>query len=292
MQSIHNPKFAFFGTPDIAVYTLEEMASFGFIPSLIVCNPDAPVGRKQTITPPPAKVWAEANNVPVFQPKNLKNREDLTPLTDTTFDFFVVLAYGKIMPQWLIELPKYGTINAHPSLLPKLRGASPIRSALLHDLTAVGVTIMQMDAELDHGPILTQVPVSLHDVPVPGRQLDTTLARISGDLLVEVMQKIPTGEITPVSQNHSQATFCTKITKDMAEVTLNPHQLPQGNDALALYRKICAFDGWPGTFFFHKGKRIKIIEANYDDAQQTISITRIIPEGKKEMDWTQYFSSF
>ncbi|MFN3187937.1 MAG: methionyl-tRNA formyltransferase [Candidatus Paceibacteria bacterium] len=282
-------KFAFFGTPDIAVYALEEMASFGFIPSLLVCNPDSPIGRKQTITPPPAKVWAEANNVPVFQPPTLKNKEDLTPLTDSEFDFFVVIAYGKIIPKWLIELPKYGTINAHPSLLPKLRGASPIRSAILNDLSAIGVTIMQMDEKLDHGPILAQVPVDLYGVPLAGRKLDSTLARMSGDLLVDVMQKIPKGEITPTPQDHTQATFCTKITKDMAEVTLDPHKLPTGDAALAIYHKICAFDGWPGTFFFHNNKRIKITEANYDEVLKILTINRIIPEGKREIDWMQYF---
>ncbi len=290
MNNTTNPKFAFFGTPDIAVYALEEMANLGMTPSLIVCNPDAPVGRKQTITPPPAKVWAQASNVPVFQPTTLKNREDLTPLTDTKYDFFVVLAYGKIMPEWLLQLPKHGTINAHPSLLPKLRGASPIRSALLTDLSAVGVTIMQMDAELDHGPILTQMPVDLYGVPIPGRKLDATLARMSGDLLVDVMKKIIAGEINLTPQDHTKATFCTKITKDMAEVTLDPYNLSTGDEALALYQKICAFDGWPGAFFFHDGKRIKITEAGYDEVLGTLTIARIIPEGKRETDFAQYFN--
>jgi len=281
-------KFAFFGTPDIAVTALEEMATLGYLPSLVVCNPDAPVGRKQIITPPPVKVWAGSNGIPVFQPATLKDRDALTPLTSTQFDFFVVLAYGKIMPTWLIDLPTYGTINAHPSLLPKFRGASPIRSTLLHDLSACGVTIIQMDAELDHGPILTQMPIELHGVPVPGRQLDTTLARMSGCLLVDVMQKLPSSDITPTPQDHTKATFCTKITKDMAEVNIDPHHLPTGAEALAMYHKICAFDGWPGTFFFHDGKRIKIADATYDTATQTLTINRIIPEGKKEVDWNQW----
>lgn len=282
-------KFAFFGTPEIAAIALDEMAAFGFIPSLIVCNEDAPVGRKHVMTPPPTKVWAESRNVPVFQPKSLRHRESLTPLTETDWDFFVVFAYGKLMPAWLIELPQYKTINAHPSVLPKLRGASPIRSALLTDLSAVGVTIMQIDAELDHGPVLTQQVVELYNLPIPGRDLDTVLARISGCLLVDIMQKLPTGVITPVAQDHSQATFCTKITKDMAELTLDPYQLPTGDEALAIYHKICAFDGWPGTFFFHSGKRIKITEASYDDEAKTLTITRIIPEGKNETDFNVYF---
>ncbi len=290
MQSSHTPTFAFFGTPDIAVTALNEMATLGYVPSLIICNPDAPVGRKHVITPPPVKIWAEARGIPVFQPTSLKNRDALAPLIDSTFDFFVVVAYGKIMPEWLINVPTYGTINAHPSLLPKFRGASPIRSTLLYDLSACGVTIIQMDKELDHGDILTQQIVDLHGVPVPGRMLDTTLARVAGCLLADVMNRLPHGDITPVSQNHDVATRCTKIIKDMGEITLDPYNLPTGDEALALYRKICAFDGWPGTFFFYNQKRIKIITATYTPDTKTIAINRIIPEGKPETDFGTYFS--
>jgi methionyl-tRNA formyltransferase len=284
------PKFVFFGTPDIAVEALNEMATFGFLPSLVVCNPDAPVGRKHIITPPPTKVWAEARKIPVFQPTSLKLRSDLTPLTSEHFDFFVVFAYGKIMPEWLITLPTYGTINAHPSLLPKFRGASPIRSTLLNDLDAAGVTIIQMDAMLDHGPILWQTPIPL-TIPIPGRELDTIAGKMCGDLLVHVMKELPAGTISPNAQHHELATFCTKITKDMAKLDIDPYHLPIGDDALTMYRKICAFDGWPGSFFFHNGKRIKISSGHYEPAKKILTITKIIPEGKKETDWDRYFGS-
>jgi methionyl-tRNA formyltransferase len=284
-----NPRFVFFGTPEIAATALTSMGTFGFVPALIVCNPDAPVGRKQIITPPPTKVWATERNIPVFQPTSLKNIEDLTPLTTEPFDFFVVFAYGKIMPQWLINLPKYGTINAHPSLLSKLRGASPIRSTLLTDLSAAGVTIIQMDAELDHGPILYQQPVMLPE-PIPGAELDRTMALMSGDLLVHVMLELQKGTITPIAQDDAQATFCTKITKDMSELSIDPNNLPAGDEAFSIYRKICAFDGWPETFFMHDGKRIKIKQASLTPAGALI-ITRIVPEGKNELDWNQYFKS-
>ncbi len=290
---MNNPKpipvrFAFFGTPDIAVTALDEMESFGFLPSLVVCNPDAPVGRKHTITPPPVKVWAEARDIKVIQPTTLKDREALTTLTDDSFDFFVVFAYGKLMPEWLINLPKYGTINAHPSLLPKFRGASPIRSTLLHDLSACGVTIMQMDRDLDHGPILAQQPVALYEVPIPGLELDGILSRIAGCLLVDVMQKLPTGEVIPIEQDHETTTHCTKITKDMSLLTIDPAHLPVGEEARAVYRKICAFDGWPETFFMHDGKRIKIKSAQLNEAGG-LDILRIIPEGKNETDFRTYF---
>lgn len=280
-------KFAFFGTPEIAVIALEEMATFGVVPSLIVTNPDAPVGRKHLITPPPTKVWAETRHIPVFQPNSLRNRDELTALTETEWDFFVVFAYGKIMPEWLIELPKYKTINAHPSLLPKLRGASPVRSTLLTDLSAAGVSIMLMDKELDHGPILCQQSINL-ERPIPGREYDAMVSRIGGDLLVHVMRELPLGTITPMPQDHSKATFCTKITKDMAELHLDPYALPTGADALQCYRKICAFDGWPEAFFVHDGKRfkIKVAELTKDG---TLCITRIIPEGKSEVDFFKLF---
>ncbi len=280
------PRFAFFGTPELAVTALEEMESFGVVPALVVCNPDAPTGRKQVLTPPPTKVWAEARGIPVFQPETLKDLDQLALLTETPWDFFVVFAYGKLMPEWLISLPQYGTINAHPSLLPKLRGASPIRSTLLHDLSAAGVTIIQMDKDLDHGPILAQQPVPLSE-PIPGTELDQTLARICGDLLTHVMQHLPTGEITPQAQDHAAATFSTKLTKAMAEVSLDPGNLPTGDEAQLVYRKICAFAGWPTAFFMHEGKRIKIAAAHL--AEGRLVITRIIPEGKSEMDWQAYF---
>ncbi len=280
-------KFVFFGTPQIAVEALNEMASFKLLPSLIVSNPDAPAGRKQTITPPPTKVWAEKHGIPVFQPTTLKNREELTPLTETAFDFFAVFAYGKMIPEWLLSLPKYGTINAHPSLLPKFRGASPIRSSLLYDLSACGVTIIQMDKELDHGPILTQEPIKLN-FPIPGRELDEVAGKMCGDLLTHVMQELPKGNLSPVEQNHAEATFCSKITKDMAELQIDPYRLPTGDEALAVYKKICAFDGWPETFFEHNGKHIKIKSARLDDTG-ALRIIKIVPAGKAEMDFASYF---
>src|SRR5690606_9907825 len=135
------------------------------------------------------------------------------------WDLFVVFAYGLIMPKWLIELPKFGTLNIHPSLLPKLRGASPIRTSLLQNMEDMGVTIMLMDERMDHGPIVAQMPLSLPE-PVPGRKLDFTLAKMGGDLLVDTIPKWIKGEITPQEQDHANATYASKITKEMGELTL------------------------------------------------------------------------
>ena len=283
-------EFVFFGTPEIATTVLDQLAKFNLIPSLIVTNPDAPVGRKHILTPPPAKVWAEGRDVSVFQPTSLRDRTTLNPLTGTDFDLFVVVAYGKIIPEWLIDLPKHGTINVHPSLLPSLRGASPIRSALLEDRRDTGVTIMQMDSELDHGPIIAQAPASIDDGvwPLRGHTLDTLLATQGGQLLAETIPKWLAGDITPIPQNHDLATFCTKITKDMSELIINPYRLPTGDDAYKILLKIRAFDIWPETFFMYEGKRIKIKDAELS-ADGSLHITRIVPEGKSEMDFSQYF---
>ena len=278
---------AFFGTPHLAVNALLEMETFGIVPKLIVTMPDAPIGRKHVLTPPPTKVWAEERSIPVFQPESLKHKEDLTLLTSQSFDVFVVFAYGKIIPEWLLSVPTHGTINAHPSLLPKLRGASPIRSTLLQDLSACGVTIIQMDAEMDHGPILYQQPVTLES-PIPGRELDKTLSLMCGDLLAHVITELPKGTLTPKPQDHNNATLCGKITKDMAELALDPYSLPSGEMALETYRKICAFDEWPEAFFIHEGKRIKIKSAQLDQ-NANLLISRITPEGKNEMNFAEYF---
>ena len=292
MENTSNTKlrFAFFGTPAIAVIILDELKMAGYVPSLIVTNPDAPVGRKHILTPPPAKVWAQENNVPVIQPPSLKNADQVPELANPDWDLMIVAAYGKIIPLWLLALPKHGILNVHPSLLPKLRGASPIRSAILQNIRETGVTIMKLDAELDHGPIIAQLPAHIpaEHWPVAGNILDEGLAHQGGALLASIIPDWLTGNITPTDQNHAEATFCTKIEKSMSELTINPKELPSGTIAYDYLCKIRAFDGWPETFFNHDGKRIKIKHANLA-ADGTLVITRIIPEGKNEMNWEQYF---
>jgi len=283
------PKIAFFGTPDIASIALDELYKKNIIPDLIVTNPDAPVGRKQILTPPPVKIWAENHQIPVIQPQTLKDEEFAQDIKKTEWDLFVVVAYGKIIPSWLINLPKHGILNLHPSLLPKFRGASPIRSAILNDEKETGVTIMLMDEDLDHGPILKQelTPIAKEDWPVDGEKLDIIMAKQGGNLLAEVIPLHLHNKITPISQDHSQATFCTKITKSMGELKIDPHNLPVGKEAYQALLKIRAFAGWPETFFIHNGKRFKIKEAEVIDDK--LKINRVIPEGKTETDFSLCF---
>lgn len=281
---------AFFGTPKLATIVLEELAFAGITPTLIVTNPDAPVGRKAVMTPPPAKVWALANNIAFIQPTSLKEATDLPELSNIYWDLMIVAAYGKIIPKWLLALPEHGTLNVHPSLLPQLRGASPIRSAILQNIRNTGVSIIMLDNLLDHGPIVAQIktPIPAEYWPVPGLVLDEGMAHQGGALLASIIPDHIAGKITPVEQDHDGATFCSKIEKSMSELHLDPQELPTGADAYQMLLKIRAFDDWPETFFIHEGKRIKIKHANLD-ASGTLLITRIVPEGKKEMDWGSYF---
>jgi methionyl-tRNA formyltransferase len=284
-------RFAFFGTPIIAKYVLEELATAGFLPALLVTNPDALVGRKHLLTPSPVKVWATEHQLPVLQPTSLKSPDSLTELTAGDWDFFIVAAYGKLIPAWLLKIPKHGTLNVHPSLLPRLRGASPIRSAILEDERETGVTIMLMDEELDHGPIIAQEKLAIAetDWPLRGRELDERLARPGGRLLASTLPRYLAGELTPIPQDHSDATFCTKISKEMGKLTLDPRALPTGARAYDYLLKVRAFDGWPETFFIHHGQRIKIKDAELIDG--VFTPTRVVPEGKTEIPFSLFIAS-
>ncbi len=285
-MELQDLKIAFFGTPQIAVWVLEELKLGTILPTLIVTNPDRPQGRGLTLTASEVKQWAEKHTIEVFQPEDLHHTENLTTLTSQEWDLFIVVAYGQIMPKWLIDMPKYGTLNVHPSMLPHLRGASPIRTSILEGYKDTGVSIMLMDEKVDHGPLFAQKAFTITE-PTKGSVLDEILAKESGRILCGVIPKWIAGGITPQEQNHKEATFCKKITKDMGELTIDPFNLPQGEAAQQILLKIHAFDGWPGTFFFYEGKRIKITEASIVDNQ--LLIGKIISEGKREMDFEIYF---
>jgi len=279
-------KFVFWGTSEFSVYILNSLKSKGFLPSLIISTPDKPQGRKLEIKPTLTKIWAEENKIPVMQPAKLDD-EFFYQLQTTDYSLFIVASYGKIIPDKFLNIPKYKTLNVHPSLLPKLRGPSPIETAILEDMKKTGVSIMRLDKEMDHGPIVAQVEYNVTEWPKK-EELEKIFGEIGGELLANVMPKWVAGEIKEVEQDHSKATFCKKIEKQNAELDLTA-------DPYLNFRKIKAYSGWPNAFYFleHHGKKIRIVvkDANYEDTllgQGELIITRVIPEGKKEMNYEDF----
>lgn len=286
---------AYFGGEPLGAPILAALIAAGYAPTLVICNPDRPVGRKQTLTPPPVKAVATAHGIPVAQPTRL--RDDTALLATLTepgaFDLFIVVAYNHLLPEQVVTAPRLKTLNVHPSLLPKLRGASPIRSAILGDQPeVVGVTIMQMDKEMDHGPIVAQqaYPIEAAAWPLAGTELDAALIDTGAKLLIKTIPAWIAGTITPTVQEHTAATYCHKLERAMGELEIDPLALPQGSRARHALLKIRAFDGFPGTFFMQAGKRIKITAAHLDPTD-TLVINRVIPEGKKEQPFSVFLQS-
>lgn len=278
---MQNLNFIFFGTPDVASKTLEILKENGYLPSLIVTSPDKPQGRKMIITPPPVKTWAIENDIPFLQPEKI-TPEFISLIESKGADLCIVVAYGKILPEGLINTPKLGTINIHYSLLPKYRGASPVESALLSGESKTGVSIQQMVYKLDSGPIIAKEEVNI-DINETKETLREILINTGGVLLCEILPRIEEGDISRVDQDESKATFCKKINKEDAEIKI-------GDNPLENYNKYRAFALWPEAFFFAnkngKNIRVKIKEAVYED--NLFIIKRVTPEGKNEMDYKDF----
>jgi methionyl-tRNA formyltransferase len=270
--------FAFFGTSEVSVYILEELKKAGFLPALVVTMPDKPQGRKFVITPPEAKVWAIANGVEFLQPEKLD--DDFTlKLSELNLDLTIVVAYGKIMPKKVLDLPKFGSINVHYSLLPKLRGSSPVEGAILSDMRETGVSIILMDEKMDHGPLLAQEEIELEVWPIKRTELMNQLNLLAGKLLIKTISDYINGKIVPQEQNHNDATFVKMIKKEDALLDLNDEEYLN-------YRKILAYERWPRAYFIKDGKRVIVNEAKWIDGK--LQIKRVTPEGKKEMNYNEF----
>ena len=278
----NNLNFIFWGTPDVSSETLEILKQSGHVPSLIVTSPDAKKGRGLHIEQSPTAIFAQKNNVLCLKPEKL-DEEFTLKLSTFNFQLFVVVAYGKIMPEKIINMPKFGSINIHYSLLPKYRGASPVESAILNGDTETGVTIQKMAFKLDSGIIIAQEKLAiLPDEKAP--DLRKRLIKIGGELLVKTLQipyfiPLAKGEVPKaegVKQDESQATFCKKIKKEDGLIDLS-------DDAIKNYNKFRAYATWPRTFFFKNGKRIIITDAILENGE--FKILKIIPEGGKEMNY-------
>ncbi len=266
-------KIGFFGTPEYSVMTLKALRDAGFIISFVVTMPDRPKGRKMILTPSPVKVWALEHNIPVLQPEKLKEEVFQESLKKFNSDVFVVMAYGKIIPDEVLNMPKHKTLNIHPSLLPQFRGPCPIEGAILHDVKNTGVSIIKIDSEMDHGPIVIQKKATLEHWPPQAEVLGKELVQIGSDLLVSILPNWISGKIQEVPQDHAKATYTKLITKEDGLIDLS-------DDPYQNYLKIQAYHDWPSAFFFKDGKRIKITQARFENGK--LIIEKIIPEGKSE----------
>lgn len=268
---------AFFGTPDFTVDFLETLKASGFCPRLVVTNPDAPRGRGMVLTSPLPKKWADENNVKVLQPTKLT--EDFSAeLAQTNWDLFVVIAYGKIIPEHIINLPRFGTINVHYSLLPQYRGATPVESAILNGDTITGVCIQQMAYTLDSGDILMQKTIAID----PDDTTPTLREKLNNEaraMLPKVLEGIFAGTIARHPQDETLASHCKKITKAMGELTLS-------DAGTTNYNKYRAYIGSIGTYFFKDEKRLKITKAHIED--ERFVIDEVIPENSKKMNYKDF----
>lgn len=280
------PRFSFFGTPDFAVRTLNILESHGLTPEVVVTAPDKPRGRGHKLSPTPVKAWAEKRDIAILTPSSLRkdNEEFLATLRSFDLDYNIVTAYGLIIPDIVLSVPSNGSLNVHPSLLPKYRGASPIESQIRADEKEIGVTIMLMDAEMDHGPILTQAMIKRPRLLPDALELEKILVQVGGELLSETLIDHFEGRIEPIEQEHELATCTQKITKDDALIDLS-------EDPYENFLRIQAYKRFRPHFFTERdGKKIRVIitEATFNAKDHALVIKRVIPEGGAEIDFAQF----
>lgn len=275
-------KFIFFGTPEPAVTVLETLKAKGYIPMLVVTAPDKPKGRGLMLHESPVALWAHKETIPVEKPTTLKDGALTEKIKSLAPDIALVFAYGKIIPNDVLSAPTHGTLNIHPSLLPLYRGPCPVEGALLHGEKETGVSLMKIDAEMDHGPILKQTTSLIGEnetAPDLLERLCTEGAVLFADTVAEYID----GNITEKEQDHTKATYTQKIKKSDGEVTLEI-------SGETLWNKYRAYTPWPGIYFFTERNgakiRVAITKATYTDG--VFSIEKVVPEGKREMDYKDF----
>ncbi|MBI2450688.1 MAG: methionyl-tRNA formyltransferase [Candidatus Nealsonbacteria bacterium] len=269
-------KIVFIGTPEFGAVILEKLCQANMAPILVITEIDKPVGRKQIITSSPVKIMAESYKIPVLQPEKIIN--SALEIKNFSPKLIVVASYGQILPKEILDIPKYGSLNVHPSLLPKYRGPSPIQSAILKGEIKTGVTIMLVDEQMDHGPILAQKQTTI-GLNETAKQLHDRLAILGAEVLIDTIPDWLAGRIKARLQDGKKATY-TKILIREAGL-IDWQKSPQ-----EIERQIRAFNPWPGTYAMHKGKRIKILQARLENGK--LIIERVQPEGKKPMNLKEF----
>lgn len=254
-------RIVFMGTPDFACPTLEALAESEHEVCGVFTQADKAVGRGQKIQMPPVKEIAIKYDIPVYQPDSLKNAEVETLLQQLQPDLIIVIAYGKILPEWILNLPKYGCINLHASILPKYRGAAPIQWSILNGDDKTGITIMQMDKGMDTGDILDIIETDIMPNETSG-ELFERLAKMGGDNILEVLEKLQDGKLIPIKQNENEASYTQKITKDMGLINWN-------QKCENINNHIRGYSPWPGSFSYINGERMRIWKAEVTTNKST-----------------------
>ena len=250
-------KVIFMGTPEFAGTNLKALIDAGYNVQLVLCQPDKPVGRKHILTAPPVKVMALENNIEVYQPDTLRTEEAFEKLSTYEPDLIVTAAYGKILPAAILDLPKYGCINCHGSLLPARRGASPVQRAILEGDKVTGVTFMKMDVGMDTGDIIDKVEVTI-DPNEHTESLMNRLAEASAEKLPDIIDRWVAGELTSTKQDEALATACPPIRPEEGEFDWN-------QDATAIHNRVRALSAWPGAFVLKEDKKLKVLDSEVAD---------------------------
>ena len=295
------------GTPDFSVPTLEALVASEHEVAAVVTQPDKPKGRGTEIHMSPVKECALKHNIPVYQPVRARDEAFVEEMRTLKPDAMVVIAFGQILPKSLLDLPKYGCVNIHASLLPKYRGAAPIQWAVINGDEETGITTMMMDVEMDTGDMLEKTVIKLNPDETGGSLFDR-LSLLGGDLILSTLSKLEKGEITPQPQDHAQATYVKKISKSMGDIDWTM-------DAVSIERLVRGLNPWPSAFTRWNGKMLKIWEAKVLPDPETkapcgsvirasdeglkiqtgngvLCVTSLQLEGKKRMDTAAFLRGY
>ena len=292
-------RIVFMGTPEIARDVLKAVCEEHEVVG-VFCQPDKPVGRKHIITPPPVKEYALEKGIPVFQPKGFKNGKAAVTLRELDPDLILVIAYGKILPQEVLDIPRLGCINIHASLLPKYRGSAPIQRAIIAGEEVTGITIMRMDAGMDTGDILAQ-----REIPIGPEDNEDSMFRKMGEtgsrFILEVLPEIENGTLDGTPQDHELATYAPPIEKEEGMFSFE-------SDARGIVHLIHGVSTWPVAYFMYEDKKIKVADASFSEMtgkpgeilsvkpltiaakDGAVVLRKVIPEGGKPMDGTAWIN--
>jgi methionyl-tRNA formyltransferase len=264
----------FCGTPGFAVPTLEKLVEAGHAVPLVVTQPDRPRGRGMEVTVSPVKAAALRLGLPIIQPDKIKNNDEFrAQLASVSPDAIIVVGYGRIIPQWMIDLPRFGNLNLHASLLPKYRGAAPIQWAIANGESITGVTTMRIDAGLDTGDILLQreLPIERDDT---AETLGPKLATVGAELMVETLRGLEGGRVHPVPQDHTKATLAPILKKEDGRIDF-------ARTADEIFNRLRGFQPWPGAYTAFKSKTLQVHKARPSGPSARLSPGEIAVEGTR-----------